>query len=83
MEITTYTTFRQKLSSFMNMVTKSHSPLFVTRHGKEDLVLLSKSDYEGMLETFHLMSSPENAKRLNESLEEYNRGGGEAKQLVD
>ena len=49
----------------MNLVTESHSPLFVTRQGKEDLVLLSKADYEGMQETFHLMSSPENARRLN------------------
>lgn len=83
MEITTYTTFRQKLSSFMNLVTESRSPLFVTRQGKEDLVLMSKADYEGMQETFHLMSSPENAKRLNESLEEYKTGGGEIKKLID
>ncbi len=83
MEITTYTTFRQKLSSFMNMVTQSHAPLFVTRQGKEDLVLLSKSDYEGMQETLYLMSSPENARRLNESLEEYKRGGGKIKELMD
>jgi len=83
MEITTYTTFRQKLSSFMNLVTESHSPLYVTRQGKEDLVLISKSDYEGMQETFHLMSSPENARRLSESLEEYKNGGGEMKELLD
>ena len=83
MEITSYTTFRQKLSSFMNLVTESRSPLFVTRQGKEDLVLISKADYEGMQETFHLMSSPENAKRLNESLEEYKNGGGEIKELID
>jgi len=83
MEITTYTTFRQKLSSYMNLVTQSRSPLFVTRQGKEDLVLLSKSDYEGMQETFHLMSSPNNAKRLNESLEEYKNGGGKIRELVD
>ena len=67
----------------MNLVTESHSPLFVTRQGKEDLVLLSKADYEGMQETFHLMSSPENARRLNESLEEYKNGGGEIKKLID
>ncbi len=67
----------------MNLVTESRSPLFVTRQGKEDLVLISKSDYEGMQETFHLMSSPENAKRLNDSLEEYKNGGGEIKELID
>jgi len=67
----------------MDLVIKSRSPLFVTRQGKEDLVLLSKSDYEGMRETFHLMSSPENARRLNESLKEYKSGGGKIKELME
>lgn len=83
MEITTYTTFRQKLSGFMDLVTKSRAPLYVTRQGKEDLVLLSKQDYEGMIETFHLMSSPANAKRLTESIAEYNSGGGKVQELID
>lgn len=67
----------------MDLVTKSRSPLFVTRQGKEDLVLLSKSDYEGILETFHLLSSPKNAKRLDESLKEYSAGGGKVEKLSD
>ncbi|MGL1885267.1 MAG: type II toxin-antitoxin system prevent-host-death family antitoxin [Reichenbachiella sp.] len=83
MEITTYSSFRQKLSSFMDLVTKSQSPLFVTRQGKEDLVLLSKSDYEGIMETFHLMSSPKNAERINASIKEYESGGGIHKALIE
>ena len=83
MEITSYSTFRQKLSGFMDWVTNSHAPLFVTRQGKEDLVLLSKSDYEGIMETFHLMSSPKNAHRINESLKEYEAGGGSIKELIE
>lgn len=67
----------------MDSVTTNQSPLFVTRQGKEDLVLLSKSDYEGIMETFHLMSSPKNAQRINESLEEYKSGGALTKKLIE
>lgn len=83
MEITSYSLFRQKLSSFMDMVTKSRSPLFVTRQGKEDMVLMSKSEYEGLQETFHLLSSPKNAQRLMESIQEYEGGGGQTRELLD
>ncbi len=83
MEITTYTTFRQKLSNYMNLVSESNLPLYVTRQGKEDMVMLSKSDYEGMQETLFLMSNPKNAKRLIDSIEEFERGEGQVRELID
>ena len=66
----------------MDKVFESKDPLFVTRSNGEDVVVLSKEDYEGMQETLHLLSSPKNAQRLKESLEEYNRGGGKARELI-
>lgn len=67
----------------MDSVTSSRAPLFVTRQGKEDLVLISKSDYEGIMETLHLMSSPKNAERINDSLREYSSGGGVSHELIE
>lgn len=83
MEITTYSNFRQNLKSFMDKVFDSKSPLYVTRSNGEDVVVISKEDYEGMQETLHLLSSPKNAQRLKESLEEFERGGGEIRDLID
>ncbi|MFT6221670.1 MAG: antitoxin YefM [Candidatus Endobugula sp.] len=40
----------------------------VTRRNGDDVVVISKKDYSSMLETFHLMRSPTNAKRLNEAV---------------
>lgn len=71
MEITTYTAFRQHLKSYLDKVLSNRSPLFVTRASGEDVVVLSKSDYESMQETFYLLKSPANAKRLLEGLKEY------------
>jgi antitoxin YefM len=82
MEITTYTNFRQHLKSFLDKVFNSRSPLYVTRANGEDVVVMSKADYESMQETFHLLKSPQNAKRLLEGIEEYERGGGKERDLL-
>ena len=83
MEITTYSNFRQNLKSFLSKVISSRGALFVTQKSGEDVVVMSKSDYEGMQETLFLFSSPKNAQRLKESLEEFKSGGGTIRELLD
>lgn len=83
MDITTYTNFRQNLKSFLDRVFINHSPLFVTRSNGEDVVVLSKSDYESMQETLHLLKSPKNAARLLKGLEEYEKGFGEERDIIE
>lgn len=83
MEITTYSNFRQHLKSFLSKVISSRDTLYVTQRSGEDIVVMSKSDYEGMQETLYLLSSPKNAQRLKESLEEYKNGGGAVRELLD
>jgi len=83
MEITTYSNFRQNLKYFMDKVFEMRAPLFVTRSNGEDVVVLSKNDYEGIQETLHLLSSPKNAQRLKDSIKEYELGGGEVHELLD
>lgn len=82
MEITTYSNFRQNLKSFLDRVFANHNPLFVTRSNGEDVVVMSKRDYESITETLHLLSSPKNAERLLRGIEEYEKGGGEEKELL-
>lgn len=83
MEITTYSNFRRNLKLFMDKVFESKSPLFVTRANGEDVVVLSKEDYDGIQETLHLLSSPKNAYQLKESIEEFNNGGGQERSLIE
>ena len=83
MEITTYTAFRQHLKSFLDKVITEHSPLFVTRANGEDVVVISKSDYESMQETFYLLKSPRNAARLLDGIQEFERSGGKERHLIE
>jgi antitoxin YefM len=82
-EITTYSIFRQNLKSFMDSVFETSSPLYVKRAKGEDIVVMSKSDYESLTETLYLLNNPKNAARLAQGLDEYNRGMGEVKQLIE
>ena len=74
MEITTYSNFRQHLKSFLDKVMESNTPLYVKRTKGEDVVVLSKSDYESMEETLYLLSSEKNRIHLLESIKQAEKG---------
>lgn len=49
----------------MDLVFQSKSPLFITRKDSEDMVMMSKSDYDSLNETLYLLGSSKNAERLS------------------
>lgn len=71
-----FTDLRKRLAHFMDRATQDHDSILVTRQGSEPVVMIAQSEYEGMMETLHLMSSPANAKRLNESMADAEAGKG-------
>jgi len=83
MEITTYSSFRKQLKSYLDRVKENHSPLFVTRANGDDVVVMSKSDYESLEETFYLLKSPNNAARLLKGIEDYEKGMGKERNLIE
>jgi len=83
METTTYTSFRKQLKSYLDKVKINHAPLFVTRANGDDVVVLSKADYDSMEETFYLLRSPANASRLLKGIEDYEKGRGQERRLIE
>lgn len=81
--ITTYSDFRQKLKKYLDEVFKSNSPLFVTRTKGENIVVLSESDYESIMESFYLLKSPKNAERLQRGIEQYQQGKAQPRNLIE
>ena len=47
-DITTFSDIRQNLRTHINRVKKSGRPLFVTKHGKAEVVILSAKEYDSM-----------------------------------
>lgn len=83
MEITTYSNFRQNLKSFMDQVFITRSPLFVTRTKGDDIVVMAKSEYESLNETLYLLGSKKNSERLAKGIEEFEKGKGVKRKLID
>ena len=77
-----YTELRANLAGFMDEVCNTRAPLLVTRQNARSVVMLSVDDYEGLMETVHLLRSPANATRLLDSIAQANRGALTEHELV-
>jgi antitoxin YefM len=69
-----YSDLRSNLAKYMDEVCDSRAPLHVTRQNARSVVMVSEDEYEGLMETVHLLSSPANAAHLLESLRQANSG---------
>ena len=63
-----YSELRNNLASYMEEVCDDRAPLVVTRQNARSVVIMSEEDYEGLMETVHLLKSPANAARLLRSI---------------
>ena len=78
-----YSQLRNNLASYMDEVCNDRAPLFVTRQNARSVVLMSEDDYEGLMETVHLLKSPANAARLLQSIKEADQGKLTERELVE
>jgi antitoxin YefM len=77
------TALRANLSSVMDQVNDDHEPVIVTRTKGKPVVMVSLEDWASMDETTYLLSSPENARRLRESIRQLNEGKGIVRDLIE
>ncbi len=69
-----FTQFRKYLTKSVDEVCDTGEPLTVTRADGRDVVVVSAAEWASMQETLHLLSSPENARRLKTSMAAADRG---------
>ncbi len=83
MNAITYTYARSNLATTMDDVCDDHLPVIITRKSERSVVMMSLEDYEALEETAHLLRSPKNARRLQESIAELESGNGVERALVE
>ena len=71
------------MRAYFEKVFNAGQPLFISRPKGQDMVLISKSEYESMQETFHLLRSPKNAERLLKAVEADKNNQGTSHDLLD
>jgi len=73
---TTYTHARAKLASLLDEVTENREVVIIQRRGCEDVAMITADELAGILETAHLLRSPNNAGRLLKALDRVQRSSG-------
>lgn len=83
MLVCAYSDFRTHLKERLDQVHETRAPLLVTRQNGSNAVVLDEEEYEGLVETLHLLRSPKNAKRLYRAIAQLDTGRGVERDLVE
>ena len=73
---TTYTQARANLAALMDKAVDDKVPVYITRRNGKRVAMIDADEYESLMETAYLLSSPANARRLLEAIEQADRGEG-------
>ena len=83
MKTLTYSQSRAHYKETLDAVTDDREEVIITRPGKEDVVIVSRADYESLRETAYLLRSPANARRILESIGRLESGRGIERDLLE
>jgi antitoxin YefM len=76
-----FTQFRKHLTESVEAVCDTGEPLTVTRADGRDVVIIPAGKWSSMQETEFLMSSPENAARIDAAIADLNAGKGRERKI--
>nr|WP_314623083.1 type II toxin-antitoxin system prevent-host-death family antitoxin [uncultured Noviherbaspirillum sp.] len=83
MNVVSFSDARNHLKEVIDRVVQDADVTVITRRDAPDAVLMSLDQYNSLLETVHLLSSPANAAHLARSLSELRAGQDQLRDLID
>lgn len=83
MRVVNFSEARNNLKSILDQVTDDADYTVITRRDAEDSVVMSLDSFNSLLETFHLLKSPSNAKHLAKSIAQYKKGKTTERETID
>ena len=78
-----YEQAKEQLDRLCDEAISSREPILLHQPGREDIAIIAADELAGYIETAHLLSSPENARRLLASLERSRAGEGQPTTVED
>ena len=83
MEVLNYTEFRNNLTENLNKVTQDSEVIVVSRGKGKNVVVMSLDEYNAFKETIYLTSTRTNRKRLDDAIEEMEKGKFRKHKLIE
>ena len=82
MRIISFTEARNGLKAVLDQVVNDADCTIITRRDSEDAVVMSLDYYDSLMETVYLLKSPANAEHLQKSIEQFNQGKVQERELM-
>ncbi len=83
MRIVNFSEARNKLKSVLDQVINDADYTIISRRDADDAVVMSLEQFNGLMETVHLLKSPANAAHLAKSIEQFRKGQVIERKLLD
>jgi len=78
-----YSTLRENLKKYCDATNQDMETIIVTRKSGGNVVLISESEYNNLLENLYIRSNPEYYNKLLQSIEELKSGKTVQAELAD
>ncbi|MRD49213.1 type II toxin-antitoxin system Phd/YefM family antitoxin [Caenimonas koreensis] len=82
MRLINYSEARNSLKSVLDTCADDADVTVITRRDGPDAVVMSLDQYNGIMATLHLLSSPANAAHLAKSIAQYRQGKARPRKLT-
>ena len=83
MKVVNFSEARNQLNSVLDRVIDDADYTVITRRDAEDAVVMSLDQFNGLMETVHLLKSPANVAHLSKSIQQYRAGETEQHGLLN
>lgn len=74
MEVVNYTEFRKNLAKSLNKVSDDAEIVVVSRSKGKNVVVMALEEYNAIQETLHITKSAANRRRLDDAVDEMEKG---------
>lgn len=74
MRVINFSEARNKLKAVLDQVVNDADYTIISRRDADDAVVMSLDQFNGLMETVHLLKSPANAAHLAKSMKQYQQG---------
>ncbi|THB65386.1 MAG: type II toxin-antitoxin system prevent-host-death family antitoxin [Gammaproteobacteria bacterium] len=83
MRVVNFSEARNHLKNVLDQVVDDADYTVITRRDAEDAVVMSLEQFNGLMETVHLLKSPANASHLEKSIRQYRTGNTKNHGLIN
>ena len=77
-----YSTARENLKKYCDMVTNDFETIIITRKQDENVVIISEAEYNNLMENLYVRSDGDDYDRLLKSIGQLKKGKGQVRELA-